>query len=423
MFAMALLVFLFGSPALAAEMAIVQSSAPTTNGGTQDFVASGFGTPLCALFFASGAAANNTVATHGLLNVGVTDFTNSHSIGVATQSGQASSDTGSSGGNSALRTLFDADQSLSGLASASTITNGARLTWTDAPPASYLVNAVLFGGTNVSNCAVGATAGSATLNGTLAITSPGFRPDIVIAIDEGDSTVHARPSIGIAVLDGASIVQRVIGLSDQDAVSPTQTVGSMFDNRIVLSSNGGASSSLELTSFDTNGFTVTTRGAAVAPSIRYLAMKLSGGLRAKLITCPTPTATGVTSCSGSGWTPQGGIVLQTESASLNGYFTADDGEAFGIGAFSLSSSASSAIYTEDNSATSLSESITNSLPVHMRKDSANFIMASFSQFNGNGVEFNYSNVAGTARQLGVLLIEAPGGGGGSSPSFMLRRRQ
>lgn len=417
-----LLILLFPYAGYAAEVGIAQSTAPTTNGGTQDFVVSGFGTPKCALFFASLGTANGVAVTHAMLSVGFTDFTNEQTVSVASESGVTTSDTGGSAGNSALRTISAAGQSLDGSATASTIANGARLTWSDPPPAAYLVNAVLFGGTNISNCAVGATAGSATLNGTTAITAPGFQPDMVIAIYESNATANSRMSMGIAVNDASTIVQYATGLSDANGVTPTQTVSTIRSSRLVMGPSGSGIPSLELTSFDTNGFTVTTRDAAGTVAIRYLALKFAGGKRAKLLLCQSPTSATTKSCNGTGWTPQAGIMLLTELPSIDGFFTADDGETIGISAVTASAAGVSAIYSEDNAGTSIADSVSNTIPVHLRKHGSDLMTATLAGFHGNGADFTYSVAPTTERQQVVLFIEGDAVTP-SAPAFLLRRRR
>lgn len=399
------------------EVAIAQSAAPTSNGGTQDFTVSGFGSPLCAMFFATAGTANGTAVSDAMLAVGVTDFTNSYSIASMSEDAQATTDTGASSGTTALRTLASTNQAVDGTATASVITDGARLTWSDAPPSAYLINAVLFGGANVSNCSVGTLAANASVDSTASTTAPGFQPDLIVFIT-ANGTTHNRNSIGLAVNDGG-VVQRSIGMADQDSATGAQVVGVIRDERIVLNPSAGTGlATVELTSFDTNGFTMTTRDSTTSiPTVGYMAIKFGGGVSAKLVTCAAPTATGMHSCTGAGWTPQAGIMLHTESLAVGTYYSTDDGEVLGISAFSVGSSASSAIYVEDSDGTSNSESISSTNPVRLRKDGADFMSATLSQFNADGVELNYSVTPASARQRAVLFIKSSAGS-----SSMLRRR-
>lgn len=405
--------------AAAVEMGVVQSIAPTSNGGPQDFTVSGFGTPLCALFFAGTGTVNATAATHAMLAVGITDFTTSYSIASMAEDAQTTSGTGASGGSTALRTLASADQSVDGTATATTITNGARLTWSDAPPSAYHVNGVLFGGTNISDCHVGTLAGNATQDGTASTTAPGFQPDLLVVLTSNGSTAHNRNSIGFAVND-SGVVQRAAGMTDQSGVASMQVGAVLRDDRITVFPLGTGAASLELTSFNPTGFTVATRDAGGSVTIGYLALKFANGVRGKLLTCASPTSTGAHSCTGSGWTPQGGLMLHTESAAVGTYYAADDGEVLGLSAFTTAASGSSAIYSEDGDGTSGAESITATKPVQLRKNGAAYMTATFTGFQSNGADFNYSVAPGVAAQRAVLFIEQ--GVAGGSTNFMLRRR-
>lgn len=403
--------------AWAADVAVVQSPAPTSNGGTQDFTSSGFGTPLCAMFFSGYGMTNGTVTDHAGLSVGFSDFTNHFSQSQSSEDGQGTTNTGASRSSSqALRTLLSSTLAVDATATASTITDGARLTWADAPPSAYLVNAVLFGGPNISDCYVGSVAGNATINSTASTSEPGFQPDVILAIAINSST-NLRSSYGFAVNDGG-IVQRAAGLADNNgSAAGTQVAATIRADRIVV--NPAASSgvpTLELTSFDANGFTVTTRDVGASVTMYYLALKLANGLRAKVLTCASPTVTGNHSCTGAGWTPQAGLMLHTESVAVGTYYSNDDGEVFGISAFTDAASGSSAIAAEDITPTSNTESMTDTKPVHLRKDAGAFMTADFVGFTNDGMTFNYTTAFGTVVQRGVLLF------GASENSFVSRRR-
>lgn len=384
---------------------VAQSAAPTINGGTQDLTVSGFGTPVCAMFFAGYGTANGTAVDHAMMAMGFADFTNGQSVAGASEDNLITSDTGTTSGTSVLRTLLNTDQTTDGTATAATITNGVRLTWADAPPTAYLVNTVMFNSNLVSNCFVGSLAGSVTLNGTASTTSPGFQPDLVLILVE-HITSSNRISVGWAVNDGG-VVQRSAGMSDNNAAASMDVSGVIRSDRVAVNSTTSTGASLEFTSFDANGFTLTTRDNGLSLTARYMAIKFANGLRAKVTTCATPTATGASSCTGVGWTPQAGLFMLTESAAVGTYYNTDNGEVFGLSGFTASNQYASSEYTEDSDGTSNTESITDSKPVRLRKDSLDFIVATLTGFQSDGADFNYSTTSGTARQFGALWFEAP----------------
>lgn len=410
-----ILILLLVSPVYAAPgVAVVQSAAPTSNGGTQDFTSSGFGTPTCALFFGGYGTANGTVVNHAGLFLGFSDFTNERYMSVAQEDNLADTDTGGAHGAGALASLLETSQAVDGTAVASTITNGARLTWADAPPSAFLIQAVLFNSSAVSNCAVGTIVGNATQDATASVSGLGWQPDIVIAMAV-NSTSSTRSSFGMAINDGG-VVQYAAGQASQNAVTTSDVWEAIRNDRLILSPLGATGTSYELTSFDSGGFTITTRDSTTPPTMAYMAIKLASGVGGKLLTCTSPTSTGNHSCTGTGWTPQAGIMITTDVPGLGTYYSSgDNNEVYGISAFTSSASYSASIWDDDTAATSNTESVTDSKPVRSRKANADFMTATLTGPQNNGWDFSYSATDATARYRVLLSIQ-------STDTVTLRRR-
>jgi hypothetical protein len=416
-----LLIWLTAWPVHAAPgIAVVQSLAPTSDGGTQDFTSSGFGTPLCAMFFASYGTANGTVVDHAGLFLGFSDFTNHQSVEHASEDTGAASDTGGNASSTnALRTLLATNQAVDSTAIASTITDGARLTWADAPPSAYRVTAVLFNSSAISNCAVGSVNTAPTIGGTASVSGLGWQPDLVLAITNNGTTGNARASIGVAVYDGG-IVQYAAGQDSQNASSPSDVYEVMRADRLALNPLGITYSSSELTSFDAGGFTLTTRDATTVNIVRYLTAKLASGIAVKLAACLSPTATGAHSCTGAGWTPQAGIMIHTVVPALGTYYIAGaNNESYGVSAFTASSASSASIADDDGDAATNTESMTDNKPVRLRKDAADFMTATVTGFQSNGVDFNYTATDATARYRALLLFQAAASTSSARPRWRL----
>ena len=79
-----LVLILFASPSLAAEVVVVQQAARTTT-GTQDFTSSGFGTPKAAMCMVGFGATNGTSVSHGVFSIGFTDGTRQNALSVRTK--------------------------------------------------------------------------------------------------------------------------------------------------------------------------------------------------------------------------------------------------------------------------------------------------------------------------------------------------
>lgn len=418
MIILVLVLSLWAMPAWAAEFAVAQSAAPTSNGGTQDFTSSGFGTPLCALFFGGYGTANGTVVNHAAFWIGAYDGTRQYSIGGASEDAQATTDTGNfTDTNSALGTLLNTDQTKDGDGTASFITDGARLTWADAPPSAYLVNALLVGGTGVSNCYVGQLTTNATQDATASTTAPGFQPDIILAFMHHGNTSNQRFSVGMGWRNGGTVVQRGGTYSDDDALTATAQRSALITNRLVpgyLATASGA----ELTSFDANGFTVTTRDGSGARDLTYVAIKLNA-LSAFLHTSAAPTSTGNHAITGVGFRPQVGLMLSGDWANVDVYESTGAGEPFGFSVFTEAQSATSSLWSDDAAADSNTESMTDTKVCRTRKDAADYQTCTLVSFDNDGATYNYTATNGTARQLAVLYVQAPAAATGA----MKRRLQ
>lgn len=416
----AVLILACAGPVQAAEFAVTQCVLPTSNGGTVDCTKSGFGTVSAAVVWGGYGATNGTVVDHAGFWIGAYDGTNQVGMGFASEDALADSDTGFvRDTNSSTITLSPAHVQ-DGDCQASIITDGIRLTCADAPPTAYRVNVLLVGGAGVSNVSVGGATGNATQDATTAVSAPGFLPDLIVAWAQVGTTstsgANYRLSLGLATCPGG-IVQRSIGYSDADAAASMNTSSMLATNRLIANGvNGVTLATLELTSCDANGFTVTTRDAATGPAFQYLAVKLTG-LSVKLMTDASPTATGNEAVTGVGFQPQAGLMLQGEFAAVDTLYSTDSGEVFGFSAFTASDSATTATAHEDSDGTSNTESMTDSTVCRTRKDAVDFATCTLVSLDPDGATFNYSTAPAAATQRAILFVQAASAGGS-----MMRRR-
>ena len=386
------------------EFAIVQQAMLTGGGPTQDFTSSGFGTPKGAIFFATYGTANGTVVDHAMLLVGATDGTNHRCIAFATEDAQNPSDTGRTFDETVpVITVLNTSQLLDGSASAAFITDGVRLTWSDFPPAAYQLTCILLGGLGISNVLVGHVDANSTLNGSSTVTT-GFPTSLVFTFSESQSS-QSRPSFGFVTNDGSN-TQRSLSSSDQTAVSPTQLIA-VLDTASVMrnAAGGGAAEKLEISNFTSTTFDVVTRIAGgVAYRLYYMAIQLSN-CSASVVTSASPTATGDDTITGASAKPQFGLMLHSATVNAGTSYTDGNAEVFGVSAFTASTAVCHAIASDDNVATSNSESMTDTKPVRLRKDAADWMTATYSAFTSTGVTFNYSATdTGAAHQRAVLFI-------------------
>lgn len=401
----ALLIFLLlGSQAYAQGVAVVQSAAPTSNGGTQDFTVTGFGTPVCAMFFLSYGTSAGTAATHHMVSIGFSDFTNHRGQAHASESTASSTDTGGVLA-SGLISLLDSDQTQDGIATAATITDGVRLTWSDAPPAAYLVTAVMFNSTVFSNCSVGTLTLAGTQDTSVSVSGLGWQPDLILGVYSA-STTSARMSFGMALNDGG-VVQYSTTIGITTAAGTSDVASYVASNRLAYNPTGlGADA--EVTSFDAGGFTVYSRtGVSTVNDLYYLTAKLATGISAKLTTCNSPTATGAHSCTGAGFTPQAVIMSHSNVTALNtGSTTSGTSEIFGVSAATSTASGSAMGWTDDADTTTTTASMSDTKLVSLYKDSADYMTATLSGWQSDGADFSYTTTDGSAHIRVILFFKA-----------------
>lgn len=399
-----LLVLGLASPSWSAiSFVVAQSAAPTSNGGTQDFTSSGFGTPLCALFFANYGVTNGTAAAHTMFAVGGYDGTRQNSQALAAEDAQGTSDTGgATDADSALITVLATDQTKDGDGTASFITDGARLTWADAPPTAYLVNAVLLGGTGVSNCYVNTATSPATQDTATTVSSVGFLADFVIVWSANGDTANMLSSVGFVANDGSN-TQRSLSEYNQNAAANMNEATRLSSTR-VAQANIGATPTVSISNFTSSGFDVFDRDGNGARTIGYMAVKLNG-LSFKVLTSAAPNATGSYTHSGVGFTPQFGLMLQGEIAAVDTNYSAQNGEVFAVSAFTATNQVCAGNHSADADTTSIEKSLTDVLPVCLYRDGAAFATASFTTFTNDGPTFNYSVAPASVYQWGALFVQ------------------
>jgi hypothetical protein len=391
-----------------ADIVIVQD-ALTTGAGPQTFQSGESWTPVGALFFLSYGTAAGTAVDHAMFSIGATDGTNNRNMAFASEDGQATTDTGAiTSTTRCVTSLLNTDQTLNAAAFFSAWTAGGVTLSISTPfPAGYLLTVVLFGPGAVANFATGndTTPG---VQDTSVTETLGFPADLVIAWTASANTTHSRPTLGFVINDGAN-KQRSINSDDGNGVT-TSDVLSRLSTSYVSMPASATTIAMQIQEFDATSFKAYTRLGTTALPFHYVAIKLATGLTAKLVTSASPIGTGSHSITGAGITPQFGLMLHSANPTVDVRESNDDAEVFGLSAFTAGGSASIAIFSEDGLATgSDTESITDTKPVSLRKDHADFMTATFTAFNSDGAEFNYSTANGTARQRAVLFIQSSAG--------------
>lgn len=419
----ALSICLFTSQAYAAPMAVVEQAARTTS-GTQDFTATGFGTPVGVMCVATVNTTLGTAVDHAQFSVGFTDGTRNVSIYQRSQDAQTTTVTRRRGNTADVLHIVDHTNTVVMRVQFSAwITDGVRLNYSVAPASAYRVACTLFGGSEVAQAYADTAATPGVIDTGTDVTAPGFQPDVVLVLNLDSqafndiSTNNIGMSVGFATRNAGGNPHPQMNLSwiDINGVTTTNVQGrtsNAFAGRV---GNGGTQ--IELQDFDSSGFTAMTRTVAAATTFGYLALRLNG-VSAKVLSFDSPTANGNDAITGVGFRPTGAIISYGSALAVNTTYADGDAEAWGLGMFTATTRWCMSVFSDDAVTTTDSQSVSDTAAVCSRKDAAAFLSASFTSFDSDGFTLNYSTSNASARQLIGLFFQSAG----SSAFGPLRRR-
>jgi hypothetical protein len=402
-----------------------------TSTGTQDITISGFGTPKAAMFICTLATADGTPVSGYMISYGAaTGASNEWCVMFQDEDGQATTDRrGATESDRVIRMNNTADSTIDGDAEFNSwITDGVRIDWQTAPSAAWLLTVILFTGSDLSAHANYADLGD-SLNNAVNITDPGFEPALVLSAcfcqHGADSSTPAtlRASFGLIHNDGGgSITQRCIGLYGSQGSGTsgadgriTATYGIMEIDSDSLLDWGG-----EFGSFDSSGFTVTTRIAGGNnTAMFYLALGL-GTFSGWVGTVDTPTSTGNDSQSGPNFLPQFVFSIMSMMEAVDTAYH-DDALAgsYGFSAFSDSTEYANSVQTENGVATSNTQSLSDDTAVELPDDDGSTgLTAAFTSFDATGWNWNFSAVEANAKKFFSMAF-----GGEATDVITQHRRQ
>lgn len=403
----------------AAEVAVVQQAARTTT-GTQDFTSSGFGTPKGAMCMVGAGSINGTAVSHALFSIGFTDGTRQNALSLRSKSGVTTTLTGRRADTTDFLILVNQDQNVvMRVQFSSWITDGMRLNYSVAPTTAYQVSCTLYGGAGISNAYVNTVTTPATVDTGTIVSTVGFQPDVIIAAINGDGTYNdtnqaqADASVGFMLCGSSNPhTQKSVSWFDVNGLTTTSIVGMNLSSRVGRSSN--STQRVEIQDCTSSGFTAMTRTASASATMGYLALKLNG-ISASIVAVDSPTATGAQTITGITGIPQWGMLISSAVQSVDTVITDGDAEVFGVSSFTSSAQSCLAITSADAVTTTVSESLTDSKPVCLRKGGAAFYSASFTSFGSGTATFNYATANGTIRKWNGLFLQ-------DSTTATLRRR-
>lgn len=397
----------------------VARAAANTSTGNQTISTSDLNgeTPQAALLIIGRAVTDGTVYDGNAYAYGITDGTNEYYVARMDRDNVGTSATHKFSDNSALLGLPDWTTSTYGFSlecKASFVSfqaNGITINWSNAPSAAHPITVVFFAGFDDVHC------DDITIaeleNNSVSTTDPGFEPDMLIGIGDRASgyepggTSHGDVSIGFAC-NKSPIEQAYCYDFSQNNQSTSVCLGQIGSQYIGMHGWTYPLARYEITSFDANGFTVTTRERDALSDdvhLNYLAFKLPAGSKVDLWCgdIDIPTSTGVQSYSDPGFYPQCVIQLCTMHTSFGSY---DANGAVGcIGVMTENAQTVLSRFSDNGQSTTDTKSYGNDdRSVHVIDQSGTQIDGDLDSFNSDGWNIDYSTVDGTTRKGIALAI-------------------
>ena len=424
------------------SIGIVRAAADT-GGGTQDFTVSGLGSASeikAVRFIVTTAVTDGTVASHALVCIGAASSTTDRwFVEINAEDAQTTTDTHRGVSTTAAISLSTpgTGDNASALGDINSfITDGVRVDWDTTPAAGYLITAIIYAGTDVSAFADAVDIGNTTDLAT-DITTVGFEPDLVhtalmnnASLPSSDTTT-ALQSLGAVTNDGAGgVVHRSWSMRYRSSRSTTESASraSALYGALIVNNAGNLDFGCEFGTFDSSGFTVTTRNAGGNNSaICFLALAFNGAVDIKLDTYTTPTTTGSDADTSIGFEPQYVELGLSLSEAVETSYTDNRSAVFGLSAMTSSTQITNLVMDEDGVTTSNSNSLSDNVAVNLLDDdgSTAVAVASLTSFDANGLTLNYTTAPGTAKVFWRLAIEVETAGGLSIPvaasNYRMRR--
>lgn len=373
-----------------------------TSTGNQSLTTANFGnaTPKAAIQISSFATTNDSEAAHGQLSIGFTDGTTDRCISLSSEDAQGTTDTVRGFTPNFLRINIPGNLSPDVVADFNAwVTDGVQVNITNAPSAAYLTQTILFGGTNLQAHVSSVTTGQP--NVAQDITTVGFEPDIVFFIDV-DRNLDQELSdnfgaFGVAH-NGDTVTQRCIGFEDNEGDSATATRGLYSD---VYASSIPGDYQIEISDFDTQGFSITPRSAG-ARDVAYLALKLPDKLMS-LTTLQTPPLTGDQEVD-LDIDPNLLIAGMSMHASTNTLNTT--GEAFPIGLWSADGSDeySTTMRSEDGADPTDAACLSSDSIILTDDAGSTAFTGSLKSFDSDGFTLTWTAVSGTPRHWWLFAL-------------------
>ena len=388
---------------------IIRVALTNSSGTSVDAISPGFGTPDAAFFVASdGHTGDQVDRSDAGISYGFYDGTGQYAIGIFEDDNL--NPTYAARGSREDKCIAISKPPGSARYAASFITDGVRLTMEGSTGLQRYCTVVLMKGVSaeVQRVVLNSTAGLSTT-----VSGMSFQPKALIGIGIGTninntSTLDAIGCLGFAVDTGSGTDHTLHMYGSQDNASPTNiTAGIRTDAVIGQTILGNTQYTGEVTAWNSDGFTITTRGSS--PEAEEFFFLCLGGenlsVETGTFTSPTSTGTSTTSTTNK---VDALITLSTNLETENAVDSTNNAGAISVGATNGADQFSHSYDSADNVTTSNAashSSSTNLIEVHEAGTSShtNVVTASLDSFGANsGFTLNYTDVQSTER-LGIYF--------------------
>lgn len=413
-------------------VAVVSAALSTTDGGTTDFTKADFGTPkACMVLVSFDAVDDANVADEEKASTGFSDFTNHRSISHQSEHASAKSDTNKLKSATKAYVVLDVAGAVDFSGTASTITDGVRLTHTtgESPASAVFATVVMFGGADLQ-VSVDSIALTNTLNSTT-LTTTSIDQDIVffIGLDDNaednasNNVVSGFGAAHIDTSDHTTFVNRSMSWSEKHNANSARVYALVANDRCLglVEDDGSVLWGIELTAATTTSYTITVRDVVPGNDMEVYALALDlddRGSKIGSVDSPTSGATWTPSVT-LGFTPQY-VGLALTHAQAEGTVEGD-ADARGLGISSNTGSGEETChswYSEDAAATMNTANLFRSRAIDFRDDVQTTVIQdhSHSSFDSGGWTYtiNTENET-TARKWFYWAIEEAAVAGAANP--------
>ena len=397
------------APPVGIKFGVTSNTFNTNSKTTQDLSAGFAETPKAALFAHAHSVGSGTIVPDGGLSVSVGDGSTEALIAGRSEDGQATSDC-QYWKNSLWAVGSVNESALSPLARATpTFPSGGttRLTWDMAAagaPSDWLGGVLHMGGDNLS-AKQSSVSVTASTDGTFGLTGVGFAPDVMIALcgpnagGSGTLVPDNTGGVGFAVRGGS---QASCNFRSRNGLATTSVASYMSNAWALTALTTSGAQGLEVTSWDSDGVTLTARNNGWSWGEYFLFLKLDSNADAAVSVIDWPTSTGVQTYA-VGFRPRVVLMATVQLNVLNTYAVGNVGLVLSI--IGGSTQVCSAMVDQDGAGTSATHGVQTNKALKVPDiTGSTWWEADFAGFVDNGFRLNFTTVHTVARKAIVLAL-------------------